>query len=47
LAGFLTARLDDKNLLDSAIAGRRMAELKVATADKVERDLIYEELDGV
>jgi fructokinase len=47
-AGYLTARLDDKNLLECAIAGRRMAELKLAhfgpLPDKVERGLIYADL---
>jgi len=45
LAGYLTARLDDKNLLDSAIAGRQMAELKLPTTDKVDREMIYAELE--
>ncbi len=45
LAGYLTARLDDKNLLDSAIAGRKMSELKQLITDKVDRALIYEELE--
>lgn len=47
-AGYLTARLDDKSLLDCAIAGRRMAELKLGhfgpLPDKVERERIYEDL---
>jgi fructokinase len=45
LAGYLTARLDDKNLLDAAIAGRRMAELKLPNIENVERGQIYEELE--
>ncbi len=45
LAGYLTARLDEKSLLDSSIAGRRMAELKVSLLEKVDRSLIYEELE--
>ena len=44
-AGYLTARLDDKSILDSAIAGRRMAELKLPIAEKVNREQIYEELE--
>ncbi len=44
-AGYLTARLDDKNILDSAIAGRRMAELKLPISEKVAREQIYEELE--
>lgn len=47
-AGYLTARLDEKSLLERAIAGRRMAELKLAQfgplADKVEREAIYADL---
>lgn len=46
-AGYLTARLDDKNILDCAIAGRRMAELKTPVTDKIARELIYEELEKV
>jgi sugar/nucleoside kinase (ribokinase family) len=45
LAGYITARLDDKNLLDSAIAGRKMAEVKLSLADKVDRAMIYAELE--
>lgn len=45
LAGYLTARLDDKNLLDAAIAARRMSELKVPVSEKVDREKIYEELE--
>lgn len=44
-AGYLTARLDDKSILDSAIAGRKMSELKAPVTEKVERSLIYEELE--
>jgi fructokinase len=44
-AGYLTARLDDKGILDSAIAGRKMSELKAPVTEKVERSLIYEELE--
>ncbi len=47
-SGYLTARLDDKNLLECATAGRRMAELKLAhfgpLPDKVERGVIYSDL---
>jgi len=47
-SGYLTARLDEKNLLECAIAGRRMAELKLMhfgpLPDRVERDRIYEDL---
>lgn len=47
-SGYLTARLDGKTPLDCAIAGRRMAELKLAhfgpLPDKVERDAIYVDL---
>lgn len=42
-AGYLSARLDDKNLLGCAIAGRRMAEAK--PTDKVTREQIYEEIE--
>jgi len=45
LAGYLTARLDDKNILDAAIAGRRMTELNLLPTESVSRDLIYEELE--
>lgn len=44
LAGYLTARLDDKSLLDSAIAGRRMVEMKLPLTEKVDREQIYEEM---
>lgn len=47
-SGYLTARLDGKNLLECAIAGRRMAELKLGhfgpLPDKVEREIIYADL---
>jgi len=47
-SGYLTARLDGKNLLECAVAGRRMAELKLANfgplPDKVEREAIYADL---
>ena len=47
-AGYLTARLDEKNLLECAVAGRRMAEIKLIhfgpLPDRVERDRIYEDL---
>jgi fructokinase len=44
-SGYLTARLDDKNLLECAIAGRRMAELKIGhfgpLPDRVDRAQVY------
>lgn len=44
-SGYLTARLDGKKLLECAIAGRRMAEIKLGhfgpLPDKVDRALIY------
>jgi fructokinase len=47
-SGYLTARLDGKTALECAIAGRRMAELKLGhfgpLPDKVERDSIYADL---
>lgn len=47
-SGYLTARLDGKKLLECAIAGRKMAELKLVQfgplPDKVERELIYADL---
>jgi fructokinase len=47
-SGYITARLDGKNLLDCAIAGRRMAELKLAhfgpLPDTVSREEIYVDL---
>lgn len=45
LAGFLTARLDHKNLHDSTIAGRRMAEMKQPLSEKVDREQIYAEIE--
>ncbi len=44
-AGYLTARLDDKNLHHSALAGHKMAELKLSANEKVDRALIYEDLE--
>jgi sugar/nucleoside kinase (ribokinase family) len=46
LAGYLTARLDDKNLSESAIAGRKMSEIKQLTSGKLDRALIYTELEA-
>ncbi len=47
-SGYLTARLDGKSLLDCAIAGRRMAEIKIShfgpLPDKVDRAAIYADL---
>ncbi len=47
-SGYLTARLDGHALLESAIAGRRMAEIKLGhfgqLPDKIEKELIYEDL---
>ncbi|MEI6408475.1 MAG: PfkB family carbohydrate kinase [Bacteroidota bacterium] len=47
-SGYLTALLDDKGILDRAIAGRRMAELKLChfgpLPDTVERGEIYTDL---
>lgn len=47
-SGYLTARLDGKKLLECAIAGRRMAELKLGhfgpLPDKVDRADIYVDL---
>ncbi len=44
-SGYLTARLDGKNLLECAIAGRRMAELKIGhfgpLPDRVDRTQVY------
>ena len=44
-SGYLTARLDGKKLLECAMAGRRMAEIKLGhfgpLPDKVDRGLIY------
>jgi sugar/nucleoside kinase (ribokinase family) len=48
-AGYLTARLDEKTLLESVTAGRRMAELKLAhfgpLPKTVNRSEIYADLD--
>jgi sugar/nucleoside kinase (ribokinase family) len=48
-SGYLTARLDGRSLVECAIAGRRMAELKLAhfgpLPDKVDRALIYADLE--
>jgi fructokinase len=46
LAGYLTARLDDKSLLDCATAGRKMTELPTTSTEKVNRELIYAELEA-
>lgn len=46
LAGYLTAYLDDKNILDAAISGRGMAELNIPAPEKVDRALIYAEIEG-
>ena len=47
-SGYLTARIDGKSLPECAIAGRRMAELKIChfgpLPDRVERSLIYVDL---
>jgi len=47
-SGYLTARLDGKSLLERALAGRKMAELKLAhfgpLPDTVEREAIYVDL---
>ncbi|MFM2267717.1 MAG: hypothetical protein RL757_1158 [Bacteroidota bacterium] len=47
-SGYLTARLDGYGLLESAMSGRRMAEIKLGhfgqLPDKIERELIYEDL---
>ena len=44
-SGYLTARLDGKKLLECAMAGRRMAEIKLVhfgpLPDRVDRGLIY------
>ncbi len=45
LAGYLTARLDDKSLLDAATVGKRMAELNLPLTDKVDREQIYAGLE--
>lgn len=48
-SGYLTARLDGKTLRECAVAGRRMAELKIAhfgpLPDTLERQLIYADLE--
>lgn len=48
-SGYLTARLDEKTLLESAMAGRKMAELKLVhfgpLPDQVDRDSIYSDLE--
>lgn len=44
-AGYLTARLDDKSILECATAGRLMAEIKSPATEKVDRSLIYAELE--
>jgi fructokinase len=48
-SGYLTARLDGKSLLDRAVAGRRMAELKLGhfgpLPDTVNREEIYVDLN--
>lgn len=47
-SGYLTARLDGKSLLERAIAGRRMAELKLGhfgpLPDSVDKEVIYSDL---
>jgi sugar/nucleoside kinase (ribokinase family) len=47
-AGYLTAYLDDKSLLECAAAGRKMAETKIqifgVLPDKVDRAILYEEV---
>jgi len=47
-SGYLTARLDGKTLIECAMAGRRMAELKLGhfgpLPDKVDREAIYADL---
>lgn len=47
-SGYLTARIDGKSLQECAVAGRRMAELKIGhfgpLPDRVERSLIYADL---
>lgn len=47
-SGYLTARLDGRSTLECAIAGRRMAEIKLCTfgplPDKVDRSVVYEDL---
>jgi sugar/nucleoside kinase (ribokinase family) len=50
-SGYLTARLDGHGILHAAMAGRRMAELKLAhfgpLPEKVMREQIYEDLELV
>jgi fructokinase len=46
LSGYLTARLDEKNLLESATAGRKMSELPVSATEKVTKEQIYSEIEG-
>lgn len=47
-SGYLTARLDGRSTLECAIAGRKMAELKLChfgpLPDKVDREVVYEDL---
>ena len=47
-SGYLTARLDGKNLLECATAGRRMAEIKIShfgpLPDLVDRAAVYVDL---
>ncbi|MCB0545694.1 MAG: hypothetical protein KDC70_19360, partial [Saprospiraceae bacterium] len=47
-SGYLTARLDGKDLVDCAMAGRRMAEIKLGhfgpLPDRVERSEVYADL---
>jgi fructokinase len=46
-SGYLTAKLDGRTLLECALAGRKMAELKLAhfgpLPDKVDRAVVYED----
>ncbi len=48
-SGYLTARLDEKTILEAAVAGRKMAETKLAIfgplPEKVEKAQIYSDLD--
>lgn len=46
LAGYLTARLDDKKLAESAVAGRKMAEIQQLSSGKLDRALIYAEIEA-
>ena len=47
-AGYLTARLDGRTMLECSIAGRKMAEWKLAhqgtLPDKLDRAIVYEDL---